>query len=96
MVTNIHIERLVLDGISMPYHQRAIFQQALQDELARLLVDGGLSPDMLAGGAVDFVQGSAFILAPDALPVDLGRQVARSVYGGLGAGEPASGGKPNA
>jgi len=96
MVTNIHIERLVLEGISVPYHQHALLQQALQVELARLLAQGGLSPALLGGGAAPAVQAGALNLAEGAHPAEIGRQIARSVYSGLGAGEPAPGGKSNA
>ena len=51
MNINVAIERLVLDGIDVPYHQRSLLQAAVEGELARLLADGGLAPSLLAGGA---------------------------------------------
>jgi hypothetical protein len=92
MVTNIHIERLVLEGFSVPYAQRAQLQQALQAELARLFSQGGVSPALLGGGALPAVQAASLDFNSDAQPAELGRQIARSVYSGLGAGEPAPGG----
>jgi hypothetical protein len=94
METNIHIERLVLEGFSVPYAQQAQLQQALQAELARLFSQGGLSPSLLGGGALPAVQAAALDLHAGAPPADLGRQIARSVYSSLG--NPAPGGVPDA
>lgn len=84
MSTQVHIERLVLDGIDVPYSQRPQLQAAVEAELARLLAAGGVAPSLRAGGAVDRVPGRAVQLTGDGDPAHLGTQIARAVHGGIG------------
>ena len=84
MNINIHIERLVLDGVGISPSQRPLVKAAVEAELGRLLADGGLAPDLLAGGAVPRVQGSTIKLQPESNPSQLGQQIAQAVYGGIG------------
>jgi hypothetical protein len=41
MNVDVRIERLVLEGIEVPYHQRTLLQTAVEAELARLITVGG-------------------------------------------------------
>ena len=84
MNTNVHIERLVLDGIDLPYPQRPLLQAAVEAELARLLAAGGVAPGLRAGGALASVPGGAMHLAEGSDPTRLGTQIARAVHGGIG------------
>ena len=84
MNTNVHIERLVLDGIDVPYHQQPLLQAAVEAELARLLAAGGVAPGLRAGGALSHVPGGTIDLAEDRGPAHLGQQIAQAVYGGIG------------
>ena len=43
MNINLHIERLVLDGIAVEPHQRAVLKAAVESELGRLLVSNEIS-----------------------------------------------------
>ena len=56
MNIDLHIERLVLDGIDIPHHQRPAFQVAVTAELTRLLTEGSLQPGFATGGAVAFAR----------------------------------------
>jgi hypothetical protein len=38
----IYIDRLILDGISVPHSQRPLLQAAVEAELGRLLAEGGI------------------------------------------------------
>lgn len=84
MNTNVHIERLVLDGIDLPYPQRQRLQAAVEAELVRLLAAGGVAPGLRAGGAVPSLPGGTVQLAEAGDPTHLGTQIARAVHGGIG------------
>ena len=84
MNVNVHIERLVLDGIDLPRYDRAALKASVSAELARLLADGGLSSSLRAGGAVPSLPAGGIQLAAQSEPTHLGQQIARAVYGGLG------------
>lgn len=83
MNINLHIERLVLDGVNIAPHQGPLLQQALQTELTRLLATGGLSDGLTRGIALPRLSASNIQLT-DNNPTQLGRQIAQSVYGGIG------------
>jgi hypothetical protein len=80
----VHIERLILEGIDLDPAGRPLLQTALEAELVRLLAEGGVRPELRVGGAVPAVQAAGFELSGAAEPASLGRQIARSVYGGVG------------
>ena len=84
MKINISIERLILDGISIPHHQRPSLQSAVEAELARLIEVGGLSPSLMSGGATPGLEAGEMRLPSDGNPARLGRQIALSVYAGIG------------
>ena len=52
MNINLHIERLVLDGVNIAPDQRHLLQASVETELTRLLTDGGLSPSLAQGTAL--------------------------------------------
>jgi hypothetical protein len=80
MNVDVHIERLVLDGIDLPWRDRAALKASVSAELGRLLADGGLR----ASGAVPSLPAGGIQLAAQSEPTHLGQQIARAVYGGLG------------
>ncbi len=84
MNIHLHIDRLILDGISLDSHQRPLLQQALQVELARLLANGNLNPDFTGGIAIHRLVAPAIQLMENPQPVQLGQQIARALYGGIG------------
>lgn len=84
MRLEIHIQRLVLDGIDISPGQEGPLQEALQTELSRMLAADGLAPRLLGGGALARVRGGDIQLTGDSDPAQLGGQVAQAVYGGIG------------
>lgn len=84
MNVNLHIDRLVLNGIDIEPAQRPHLQAAVEAELGRLLAEGGISADLAAGTMVPSVRADGFEMSGQGSPVQLGRQIARSVYGGIG------------
>jgi len=80
----VHIERLILDGLPIGPGQGALVQAAVETELAHLLAESGLMSGVQSGGAVPAVRASAIQLTATSSPAQVGRQIARSVYGGIG------------
>jgi len=83
MKVNLHIDRLVLEGIDLDHAQRPHLQAAVEAELGRLLAERGVG-NLAAGGAVPSVRAEGFQISGDGNPAQLGRQIAGAVYGGIG------------
>ena len=83
MKIDLHIDRLILDGIDLGPAQRPLLQAALQAELGRLLAEAGIAGSLAAGGMVPSVRADGFAMSGEASPASLGRQIAQSVYGGI-------------
>ena len=79
----VHIERLVLEGLPVERSQGPQVQAAVEAELSRLMSEGGLAPELASGGAVPSVRAES-IRFNGGNPAQMGRQIARSVYGGMG------------
>jgi len=84
MNIHLHIGSLILNGISVPSHQRAALQQAVEGELARLLSEQGLGSGLAGGGALRELSGGTIQVPEGNDPVAFGQQIARAVYGGIG------------
>lgn len=84
MNVNLHIERLILEGIDLAPAQRPALHAAVEAELGMLLAKGGVGPDLASGGAVPSVQAGGFRMSRESNPTQLGQQIAVSVYGGIG------------
>jgi hypothetical protein len=84
MNINLHIERLVLEGVDIEPQDRPLLQLVLQRELTRLLTSDGLSQDFASGGAVSRISVPSIQLEANSRPTRLGQKIARSVYGGIG------------
>lgn len=84
MNVRLHIDRLVLDGIALGAADRPRLQAAIEQELARLIGTGGLSPEIAGGGALPSLRAPQITLASDAKPLQLGTAIAGAVYGGVG------------
>ncbi len=80
----VHIERLVLDGLSIGPGQGARVQAAVESELSRLLTEGGLASGLQSGGAFANVRANSITPATGVHPTRLGQQIAQSVYSGIG------------
>ena len=85
MNINLHIERLILDGVELNAGQRRLLHRSVEAELGRLLTQGGVAKELAGGAAVSQVSASGIRLAAND-PARMGRQIAQSVYGGIGDG----------
>ena len=84
MNINVHIERLILDGLPIAHRERPMLQAALEAELAHLLTSEGLAPNLQAGGAVQRLQGGTIQLTSGGDTGQLGLQIAQAVYTEIG------------
>ena len=83
MNINLHIERLILDGISVESHHRPVLKANLETELGRFLDQNGIAPDLQSGGAFNAMRTDSIDIVKKNEPSHLGKQIARSVYGGI-------------
>jgi len=83
MNINLHIERVVLDGLHVEDGQQDILQATIRDELLSLIKDQGFGREILAGGARPLLAANGIQLETGYSSVQLGRHIAQSVYGGL-------------
>jgi hypothetical protein len=84
MNINLHIERLILDGLSLEAANRALLQAAVETELVRLLTRDGVGQHLQNGGASPRASASEIRLTAQAGPEQMGKQIAGSIYGSIG------------
>lgn len=82
MNINLNIERLVLDGIAIESDQHQLLQKIVASELTRLLSSGGVSLRLAQRAALPRISADGIQLT-DNKPVQIGQQIAQSVYGGI-------------
>ena len=85
MNVNVTIERLILDGIRIGPGEGALLKAAVEGELSRLLRSGSLASSLQSGGSLPSVRAESIQMSAEGHPSRLGKQIARSVYGGIGA-----------
>ena len=84
MNINLHIERLVLDGVSVAPGQGYLLQSIVVTELTRMLTDGGVSSGLAKGAALPRIAAGKIQFNDSNNSTQLGQQIAQSVYGGIG------------
>ena len=83
MNINLHIERLILDGLTVEARHTPLLREAVEAELTRLLTEGGLSAGLRAGGVFRRLEADAIDWGGQKMPAQFGQQIAESVYGSL-------------
>lgn len=84
MNIRVHIDRLILDGVTLSPAEQPHFQAAVQAELGRLLLEQGIASGLAGDTVVDSVRGGRVQFDSASSGQSLGRQVAHAVYGGIG------------
>jgi hypothetical protein len=84
MNVRLHVERVVLDGLSVSAADRPLLKAAIVSELARHIEAGGLDPELARGIAVPSVRAPQMKSSSAVRPTQLGASIAGAVYGGLG------------
>lgn len=87
MIFNLHIDRLVLDGIALTPHQRDALQTAVQSELGRQLIAHGIGSVFVPRISKRLIQGSSIHISKNPQPLDLAHQVAGAICQGMSANE---------
>lgn len=82
--TTVYIERLIIDGISIPQRHRPIVQAALEQELAHLLTNGGMAAPLRTNGMLQRLPAGVLEIDETDEPCILGEKIARAVYKGIG------------
>lgn len=89
MNIELHIERLVVDGVSPAQAASSwVLGAAVERELAQLLASRGLDPALASGGTVAALRAPAMPPSTGENADALGRRIAQSVHGSLTAREP--------
>jgi len=83
MNINLYIERLVLDGVQIVPDQGKLLQSSVTTELTRMLNEGGLARNLAKGVILPSLSTNSIQWAGKK-PMELGKQIAQSVYGGIG------------
>lgn len=83
MNINLHIQKLVLDGVDIASGQNDLLQASVTNELTQLFNGGGLASNLVAGVSLSGVTTNSIQIS-DKTPQSLGQQIAQSVYGGIG------------
>ena len=80
----LYIDKVVLDGLPVDRLQAPQVQCAIEEELTRLLAENGLAAELCAGRAVPHVRANGIHLETDSKPVQIGTQIAQSIFSGIG------------
>jgi hypothetical protein len=81
MNIDLHIEKLVLDGVAPS--DRGRVGAAVERELARLLQEQGVPSGLTHGGGAARIDAGSFSMMPNQSPESLGVAIAQAVYGGM-------------
>jgi hypothetical protein len=85
---DLSIDRLALDGVDLGPREARAARHAVEAELTRLLSAGDLPPRLARGGAVGRLSRRPLQIGAWESPGDLGVQVARALFTGMGGGTP--------
>lgn len=83
MNINLHIERLILDGLPLATKDGAALRAVVEAELERLLSQHADGASWQSGGALPNVRAAAIQLTIESSPAQIGQQIAGSIYGGI-------------
>lgn len=84
MKIELHVERLLLDGLPVTPHEATLVQAAVEFELGRLVGAGRLDARLAAGAAVPLLHGERIPALSTAGPDGIGTQIAAAIYAGMG------------
>ena len=87
MKIEVHIERLILDGLPVTAAESGPLHAAVSAELARRLAAGGLADQLRGGGAMPGLNAPPITLSPNDRTDAIGRHIAHSIHAGIGRRE---------
>jgi hypothetical protein len=77
---DVHIERLIVDGLPLERIDGAVLQAAVAAELHQAIIDGSMLFALHAAGAFARMPGGTVDVGEEGNLAHLGRQVARAIY----------------
>lgn len=83
MRIQVHIERLVLDGLPVDRRSAPLVQAAVEAELSRLVAENGFSSWASSGGALASLGTAPIRVTTSSTPACIGHAIAQSLHGGL-------------
>lgn len=83
MNIELHIERLVLDGIAIPPGHGEKLRDSISAELVSLLRDGGLASSALSAGTTGCLRAAPVGLTVPGSAAELGKSLGGAIYEGL-------------
>jgi hypothetical protein len=83
MNIQVHIDRLILEGVPVESARHPILRAAVEAEIGRLLIEQGLTPGLSTRGISAESRGSIIRPARSASVQEWGRQIGRAVYEGF-------------
>lgn len=83
MNINLHIEKLVLEGLNLSPREGVQLQVAVEAELLRLLMTNGLAEGLTTGETLASLPVAPVTATKNNNPTQLGHQIAHSIYGGI-------------
>jgi hypothetical protein len=86
MNIELHIERLILDGLQVERGERGDLQASVEAEFSRLLTSGGLRSELLSGARMRSLSAGEIQLTNHTSPAHLGTDIAKAVHAGVGTG----------
>jgi hypothetical protein len=83
MEINLHIERLILDGLPVDRKGSEVIRAVIETELARLVAENGLAASLHSGGSVANAPAGVVQVTRDCSSKKIGEQIAESVHESL-------------
>ena len=87
MKVNLHIERLILDGLPLEAKDGAAVRAAIEAELVRLLTENAGAANWQTSVATPNLRADSIELTNASQPAQIGQQIAGSIYGGISKAE---------
>lgn len=84
MDVNLHIERLVLEGVTLTPAQRRQLQSAMTTELSRLITESGLAEHLHTQDTASVLSAGPIQISDQPDPTQIGTQIAQALYRGIG------------
>ena len=78
---HLHIDRLILNDVTLSPSQRRLLQAAVEAELSHLLTEG--AANFPSDQAIASLAIAPITPAPNSTPTQLGQQIAQSIYQGI-------------
>jgi hypothetical protein len=78
MKINLHIERVIFEGVPIAAASHPAMRTAIVSELANLLAKEGLPG--IAAGALPYLSGGALSLTSKSTPAQIGSQIAQALH----------------